>query len=111
MQQAKLYVILAIKKRKTIYIGHMMRRNAIQRALVDGQVEGRRCRGRPRAEWTRNVYDWTESTSYVEMVRKKQDRRCWRSMTVNLLDKEDILMMMTLVYPQLGSHSLNTCRM
>ena len=82
MLQAKLYVITAIKKRKTIYFGHMMKRNNIQRVLVDGQVEGRRCRGRPRTEWTRNVSEWIESTSYAEMVRMTQDRRCWRQITL-----------------------------
>ena len=90
MLKIKMYVIPAIKKRKTVYFGHMIRRDNIQRVLVDGQVQGKRGRGRPRTGWATNVHEWTESTSYTEMVRKAQDRRAWRSMAVNLLDEEDI---------------------
>ena len=89
MLQIKLYVIPAIKKRKTVYFGHMIRRENIQRILIDGQVEGKRCRGRPRTGWTTNVCKWTESTSYAEMIRKAQDRRVWRSMAVNLQKEDD----------------------
>ena len=40
-----MYVIPAIKRRKTVYFGHMIRKDNIQRVLVDGQVQGKRGRG------------------------------------------------------------------
>ena len=86
MLKIKMYVLPAIKKRKTVYFEHMIRRDNI---LVDGQVQGNRDRGRPRTGWATNVYEWTESTLYTEMVRKAQDRRAWKSMAVNLMDEED----------------------
>ena len=91
-----MYVIPEIKKKKRVYFGHMIIREYIQRVLLDGRVEGERGRERPRTEWTTNVYEWTESTSYTEMIRKAQDRKlreawqstCWMKKTLDDDDDE-----------------------
>ena len=44
----QLYIIPTIKKRKITYFGHMIRRNNIHRLLLEGPLEGKRSRGRPR---------------------------------------------------------------
>ena len=72
-----------------MYFGQMIRRDNIQRILIDGQIDGKRCRGRPRTEWTTNVCKWTELTSYAEIARKAQDRRVLRSMAVILQQEDD----------------------
>ena len=78
-----MYVISAIKRRKTVYFGHMIRRDNIQRVLVDGQVQGKRGRGRPRTGWATNVYEWTESTSYTrrwsERIKMEKLGEAWQS--------------------------------
>ena len=84
MLKIKKYVVPTIEKRKTIYFGHMIRRDNIQRMLVEGRVEGKRCKGRPRMEWTTNIQEWTQITSYEEMIRKTQNRERWRIVAVNL---------------------------
>ena len=89
MLKIKKYVIPAIKRRKTVYFGHMVRRDNIQRMLVDGRVEGKRCKGRPRTEWITNIHEWTQIKSYEEMIRKAQNREEWRIMAVNLHSEED----------------------
>ena len=83
----QLYIIPTIKKRKITYFGHMFRRNNIHRLLLEGPLEGKRSRGRPRTEWMTNITEWT-GMRYEDLVRLAQDREPWRIMTANLL-KED----------------------
>ena len=53
--------------RKIVYFGHMVRRDNIQRMLIEGRVKGKRCKGRPRTEWITNVHKWTRIKSNDEM--------------------------------------------
>ena len=83
----RLYIVPTIKKRKIAYFGHMIRRNNIHRLLLEGPMEGKLSRGRPRTEWLTNITDWT-GMRYEDLVRIAQDREPWRIMTAHLL-KED----------------------
>ena len=83
----QLYIIPTMKKRKITYFGHMIRRNNIHRLLLEGPLEGKRSRGRPRTEWITNITEWT-GMPYEDLVRLAQDREPWRITTANLL-KED----------------------
>ena len=83
----QLYIIPTIKKRKITYFGHMIRRNNIHRLLLEGPLEGKVSRGRPRTEWMTNITVWT-GMRYEDLVRLVQDREPWRIMTASLL-KED----------------------
>ena len=85
---AKRQVIPTIKMRKTAYFGHMIRRDDIQRQLLEGKIEGTRSRGRPRIEWTDNISEWTKIKRYNEMVITAQDRPKWRIMTTNLQNED-----------------------
>ena len=85
---AKRYVISAIKSRKIAYFGHLVRRDNIQRVLLEGKIEGTRHRGRPRIEWTDNIRQWTKINQYNELIVTAQNRKKWRIMTANL-QKED----------------------
>lgn len=48
-----------ITNRKLQYFGHIVRREKIQRLLMDGKIEGCRGRGRPRRTWVKDI---TEAT-------------------------------------------------
>ena len=72
-----------IKKRKCQYFGHIIRGNGVQRLLMEGRINGRRGRGRPRTMWTDNMKEWTK-ISYNDSIRVAQDRERWRSMTADL---------------------------
>ena len=83
----QIYIILTITKRKITYFGHMIRRNNIHRLLLEGPLEWKRSRGRPRTEWMTNITEWT-GMRYEDLVRLVQDRETWKIMTANIL-KED----------------------
>ena len=87
MADEHLYIIPTIKKRKITYFGHMIRRNNIHRLILEGPLEGKISRWRPRTEWNTNITEWT-GMRYGDLVRLAQDREPWRIMTANLL-KED----------------------
>ena len=84
-----------IKKRKLTYFGHIIRKNNIQRLVLEGKINGRHGRGRPRTNWTDNIKDWTQMR-YHECIRLAQDGKKWKFMTANLLradgtwDRENI---------------------
>ena len=61
-----------------------MRRNGLQRLLIEGKINGKRGRGRPRTMWFDNIKEWI-GLKYNECVRKTDDRKLWRSMTAELL--------------------------
>ena len=84
MANVKRSLITIITKRKCQYFGHLIRRNGIQRTLLEAKIEGKRGRGRPRVMWMDNIKDWTKR-NYGECVWLAEDRYKWRSMTVNLL--------------------------
>ena len=83
----RLYIVPTIKKITIIYFGHMIIRNNIHRQLLDGPLQRKLSRGRPRTEWLTNITEWT-GMRYEDLVRIAQDREPWRIMTANLL-KED----------------------
>ena len=83
----RLYIVPTIKKRKIAYFGHMIRHNNIHGLLLEGPMEGKLSRGRPRTEWLTNITDWP-GMRYQDLVRIAQDREPWRIATANLL-KED----------------------
>ena len=64
-------VIHTVKSHKLCYFGHIIRHGLLNRVLLEGQLEGRRSRGRPTTTWTVNIYEWTGLT-YNEAVRKTE---------------------------------------
>ncbi|KAG1701719.1 putative uncharacterized transposon-derived protein F52C9.6 [Nymphon striatum] len=72
-------LIKIIKERKIRYCGHVLRHDTLQKELLEGRVEGRRNRGRPRKRWFDNIREWT-GKSFVEC--KRDD---WRKMIADLL--------------------------
>ena len=55
----QLYIIPTIKKRTMTYCGHMIRRNNIHRLILEGPLEGKISRGKPRTKWMTNITKWT----------------------------------------------------
>ena len=76
-----------IKERKCRYLGHSVRgeRYEYQCLLLEGTVDGKRGRGRPRNTWFSNIRDWM-GIDYATAVRKAQDRGQWWSMASKVSD-------------------------
>jgi len=72
-----------IKKRKLRYAGHVCRKHeSIEKIIMQGMVEGKRGRGRPRRNWMDDITEWT-GLSIQETTWKTKDRQKWREVVRN----------------------------
>ena len=62
-----------LKTRKLQYLGHLIRHNTSQLQLIEGKMEDRRSRGRPRTTW---ITDLTNNTGakYYQLKRAAEDQ-------------------------------------
>ena len=77
-----------IKTRTLKYFGHVMRHQRLQKFLLEGNLEAKRQRGRPRQTWMDNIKSWT-GLNYQQAIRRADDRKLWRAVSVNPIILED----------------------
>ena len=66
--------VVTIEKRKKNWIGHIVRGNGLLKLVLEGRMEGKRPRGRPRI----GMIDELKEGSYVSMKRRAEDREKWK---------------------------------
>ena len=66
-----------VKTQKLKYFGHKSRHESLEILLLQGRVEGRRTRGRPRRKWTNDISDCL-GMSVGEATRLVEDRTGYR---------------------------------
>jgi hypothetical protein len=66
-----------ILRRKKGWMGHVLRGGGLLRDVIEGRMEGKRPRGRPRM----GMIDDLKGGSYVNMKRRAEDRDDWRCWT------------------------------
>lgn len=78
-------LIVNIKKRKTAYLGHVIRNNTMKllKIIIEGKVEGRRGLGRRKHSWLKNIREWTGLDSH-SLFRAAQDRKKFAEIVSNL---------------------------
>ena len=79
-----------VRKRKLSYYGHLCRDHGCQitKTVVEGYVEGRRRRGRPRKQYIDNIKQWTQLTT-SECVRAAEDRSRWKQLISQAMVADD----------------------
>ena len=76
-----------IKSRKLRYFGHISRQNSLQKLLLEGKINGKRGRVRPRTSWYSNIKELT-GLKYQEAVRISEKRDEWRTIASNHLTED-----------------------
>ena len=101
--KTKRSLLNTIKKRKCQYFGHIVRGNGVQRLLMEGRINGRRGRGRPRTMWTDNIKEWTKyhimTVSEWHKIENDEDPwqpTCWLQMAHN--DDDDGIVVAMLLW-------------
>ena len=77
-----------IVKRKLTFFGHTIRNNNCRLVsdIIQGKIEGKRGRGRPRINFTDNVKQWTEIGRLNDVIQSCHNRERWRE-TVRLASR------------------------
>ena len=71
----KRHLMETIRKRKISWLGHILRRNSLQRRVIEGKIEGRKRRVRRRFGMPTDV---KQGRSYKQLKQDTQDREAWR---------------------------------
>ena len=77
-------LINLIRFRQLKFLGHIMRKNSIEKDVLLGKIRGSRSQGRARLTLLECISKYTNKT-IPELLRMTQDRTQWRSMAVNVL--------------------------
>ncbi|KAL1456898.1 hypothetical protein WDU94_001586 [Cyamophila willieti] len=68
-------ILDTIKKRKRSWLGHILRRDCLQRRIMEGEIQGTRSRG---ARKFGMLTDILEKKTFEELKEEAQDRTRWR---------------------------------
>ena len=90
MAMYKRSLIRIIRERQMKFLGHICRKNGIEKQVLCGKIERRRSRGRQRIKYmdSLNKYVNNKSLSNTEIIRKTDNRREWRAPDLTLEEEE-----------------------
>lgn len=79
-------LMATMKRRKTAYLGHVLRHERYQllQVVMMGKVEGKRAVGRRRTSWLSNIRKWTSIAGVEDLFHLAQDREGYLELTANL---------------------------
>lgn len=75
-----------IKKRKTAYLGHIIRNTKYQflHLLIEGKIEGRRGIGRKKMSWLRNIRQWTGLRDVQSLIHTARNKEQMENVIANI---------------------------
>ena len=68
-----------LKKRRDKFVGHILRHPGLVNRTLEGRVEGKNARGRPRLCFINQIVKDVGCKKYSEMKRLAQNRKAWRA--------------------------------
>lgn len=78
-------LLCIVKRRKTAYLGHILRNNKYRllHLIIQGKIEGKRGPGRRQLSWMKNIRDWTHM-NVETLIRTAQKREDFATVIANL---------------------------
>uniref|UniRef100_A0A8D8R613 Craniofacial development protein 2 n=1 Tax=Cacopsylla melanoneura TaxID=428564 RepID=A0A8D8R613_9HEMI len=85
----KRQVIINLEIRRAAWIGHILRHEGLLHTLIEGAIEGRNQRGRPRQEYLDHLKKDMGCRTYEELKEMAEDRFRWKRKVDKLRDDHD----------------------
>ena len=76
-EEMSLWKILT--RRRDRLVGHILRHPGLVNIALEGKIEGKNCRGRPRLDYVRQIINDVGCRNYKEMKELAQVRKAWRA--------------------------------
>jgi len=78
-------LVHVIKQRQANWIGHVLRHDCLLKTVLEGKIEGKRTRGKPRRKMLDLLMEQGDKKiSYQELNRRAEDRIQWHHHQLNL---------------------------
>lgn len=79
-------LLTTVKRRKTAYLGHILRHDEYQllQLILEGKIDGKRGIGRKQMSWARNIRQWTGLRTIGELVNTARDREQFQRVVANI---------------------------
>jgi len=85
MVQEQRFLVHVIKQRQANWIGHLLRHDCLLKTVLDGKMEGKWARGKPRRTMLDLLVEQEDKkVSYEELKKRAQSRVGWRHRHWNL---------------------------
>ena len=80
-----------IRKRQMASLGHVYRKDDLERTVLTGRIQGKRDRGRQRLTYLQSLNNWatTGTSNKTEFLRSAEQREVWRRMTADACNRPD----------------------
>ena len=77
-------LITTVRRRQLGYLGHVLRRDGLEKDCLLGMIEGRRARGRQRMKYMDDIKEMVGREKIEEVVGLAENRRVWHSIVANV---------------------------
>jgi hypothetical protein len=77
-------IINIIRRRRGIWMGHALRHEGPINKVLEGKIQGKRGRGRPRNNFVSQLYKDTNTKTFYDLKRAAEIREGWRDMVHQL---------------------------
>ena len=77
-------LMTTMRRRQLGYLGHVLRRDGLERDCLLGMIEGRRARGRQRMKYMDSIKEMVGREKIEEIVGLAENRREWHSIVANV---------------------------
>ena len=76
-------LLVTIRKRHLNFIGHVARKNGLEKLAIEGRIKRRRARGRQRTPFMESLTSTTDAI-IVDILRRTSDREDFRKIVANV---------------------------
>ena len=83
-------LINTVRMRQMHFVGHVFRKDGIEKTSMTGKIEGERGRGRQRLTYLQSLTNWATNNQInnTSLLRMAEDRQDWRDMVADVCNRQ-----------------------